>query len=462
MEQSPPLSVLFLCDLRANNANAIDDHITAFTAGSRHYIFPFDPLFMPGSYFLDLNEFDVVAIHYSVFVLSEVYLSRRFKERIKAFPGLKVQFIQDDYRQINAMSAAMRELGIHVLYTLCPEKVIPKVWSEERLPGVLKLNTLAGYVPEHFKNLRPPRIAERPIDVGYRGRTVPFWLGELGQDKIRICRRFLEHGPSSGLRYDVSSREEDRIYGDNWALFLESCKAVLGTESGASITDYDGSVEKNVRDHLADRPNATFEEVQQALLLPYENNAPMNVISPRVFEAAAHGAALVLYPGDYSGILRPWVHYIPLEKDFSNFEQVVRKIKDVPFLDDMTARAQHDLVRSELYSYRTFISGFDEVLAERGSKRNAAHKNKYRLALLEKKFSNHLAYVKGILGRLGRRCKQSVIRTYRLRRGPQLVANLAVQAMVHAALTPKEGLQIMDNAGYRTAEFAASNQHESE
>jgi hypothetical protein len=76
-----------------------------------------------------------------------------------------------------------------------------------------------------------------------------------------------------------------------------------------------------------------------------------NVISPRIFEAASLRTALVLHPGSYSGILEAWRHYIPLEKDFSNFDEVVRLIRDDAFLESLTEQAHADLIASRRYSF---------------------------------------------------------------------------------------------------------------
>src|SRR5207245_8014257 len=103
-----------------------------------------------------------------------------------------------------------------------------------------------------------------------------------------------------------------------------------------SIADFDGSVEANVQAYLRQHPGASFEEVFEAVLRPYEGNVMVTCISPRAFEATALGTAMVLFPGEYSGVLRPWDHYLPLEKDCSNFAEVVRRIRDLDFLRDMT------------------------------------------------------------------------------------------------------------------------------
>ena len=106
----------------------------------------------------------------------------------RQFRGLKAIFIQDEYRFVDATIAAMREIGIDVLFTCVPEPEIEKVYPSERLPGVTKVNVLTGYVPEHLLNKAVLAYQDRPIDVGYRARKVPAWLGELGREKYEIGR----------------------------------------------------------------------------------------------------------------------------------------------------------------------------------------------------------------------------------------------------------------------------------
>ena len=372
-------SILLFCDLRRNNANTIDDHAQAFERFSQHRVFPFDPIGQHRCWSLDLDEFDVVVLHYSVFVLSEEYLNPEFKQKLRNFRGLKIQFIQDDYRRVDEMAAAARDLGVQVLFTLYPKDKIPQVWTP-RLPKVECCATLAGYVPDNILRLSTPPIAERTLDVGYRGRSLPYWLGDLGQEKGWITREFQEHVRGFGLTHDVSSREEDRIYGRAWSRFITSCKTMLGTESGSSITDFDGSIQSRTEAYLKAHPGATYEEVRAALLEPHEGNCTINTISPRAFESAALRTAMVLFPGEYSGVLKPWRHYIPLEKDFSNFPEVVRKIRDHEFLQELVDRTYDDLIASGEYSYRSFIAEFDKVVNRHCPTGTNRAKSRYRSA----------------------------------------------------------------------------------
>ncbi len=382
-DPAPQLRVLLLCDKSRSHASTLREHIAAFPRYSRHRVDVFDTYLVPDSAYLDLADYDVVVIHYSLVVTGDSYLSPALREKIRAFSGLKVQFLQDEYRWIDSVTEMMRWLGIGVLFTIVPPRELPKVYGG-RLPGVELVPTLAGYVPERLARRRSPPLEQRPLEVGYRGRVLPYWIGALAQEKVAIAREFLARADRYGLRVDIAWSEWDRIYGERWNRFLESCRTTLGTESGASISDFDGSVERAVHDYLRERPGASFGEVSRHVLAPYEGNVVMNVVSPRIFEAAALRTAMVLFPGEYEGTVRPWEHYVPLEKDFSNMDEVVEAIRDLPLLRSLAARAHADLVESGQYSLRSFVSEFDDLVASRVTVRGKGGSWGYRLARVER------------------------------------------------------------------------------
>jgi hypothetical protein len=74
---------------------------------------------------------------------------------------------------------------------------------------------------------------------------------------------------------------------------------------------------------------------------------------------------MVNFTGRYSDVIEPWVHYVPLEKDFSNFEEALDAIRDDAVLDGIAERAHADLVASGRYSLRAFVEGFDDEIEAR-------------------------------------------------------------------------------------------------
>jgi hypothetical protein len=373
-------SILLLCDESRSHAANVLQHIEALATLSEHEVYRFNPVDRPDACrLLDLNEFDAVAIHYTISLLSARYLPPPLPERLTRFEGLKVQFIQDEYRAVDAVTAAMRSLGIDVLFTCVPEPAAGAMY-DSRLPSVTRVFTLPGYLPDELVGRDVPRSAQRSIDVGYRGRDVPIWLGRLGREKTEIARAFLEHVGGRGLRCDISSREKDRIYGEAWNRFLASCRTTLGTESGASIVDFDGSVETRAKDYLAKRPDATPDEIERDLTGPYEGKVVINTASPRLFEAAALRTAMILFRGTYGGVVEPERHYVALEKDFSNIDEVVDRVGDSAYLDELADRAYDHLVASGRYSLRAMVREFDSLVAERGEAVGRETKRSYSSA----------------------------------------------------------------------------------
>ena len=381
-------SILLLCDESRGHAANVLQHIEALASLSEHDVYRFNPVDRPGACrLLDPSEFDAVLIHYTVSLLSPRYLPQPLPERLTRYEGLKMQFIQDEYRSVDAVTAAMRNLGIDVLFTCVPEPAAGQIY-DSRLPGVTRIFTLPGYVPDELVGRAVPPAAQRPVDVGYRGRELPIWVGRLGREKAEIGRAFLEHAAGRGLRCDISSREEDRIYGEDWNRFLASCRATLGTESGVSIVDLDGSVEALAKDYLVRRPDATPQDVERDVTGPYEGKIVINTASPRLFEAAALRTAMILFPGTYGGVVEPERHYVALEKDFSNIAEVVERVRDTAYLDELTGRAYDDLVASGRYSLRAVVAELDAVVSERARPVGRPEKDSYRRARRRQRMPN--------------------------------------------------------------------------
>ena len=358
-----PLNVLLLCNRPSKGADAstVTDHLDAFVNFSRHRVTQLSFLRRLPSR-LQLERFDVVVIHYSIAVgyLRDHYINAEAQARIRDFNGLKVVFIQDEYRSVHSVWESLKNLRADILFTCVPESEIEKVYPDGVLPRVTKINTLTGYVPENLVSRMPQKIVDRPIDVGYRSRKPPFWLGRLGNEKREIASTFIVRGKDTRLQMDISCEESDRIYGEKWIDFVSSCKVMLGVESGASVFDFTGGIQKTVDKYMAVNPSADFERVHEEFLQPYEGRIRLNQISPRCFEAAALGTVMVLFEGEYSGVLKPGRHYIPLKKDFSNFNQVVELLKDNDALQEMADRTRQEVALNPLYSYQSFIKKFDE------------------------------------------------------------------------------------------------------
>ena len=370
------MDILFLTNRPTENTQAatVTEYLDALHTYSAHQVHEISMLHhFPAR--IDLDRFDVVITHYSLSIgpLLHHYLGHVLIEKLKKFRGLKAAFLQDEYREIQTYWKHINELGIDLLFSCVPEEEIAKVYPAEKVPRLRVVNVLTGYVPERLLKQPVLPVVQRPIDVGYRTRRMPFWLGRLGHEKWFIAEEFQRLAKGTDLKLDLSTREGERLYGDAWTNFVASCRAVIGVESGASIIDFDGKLEHRVEDYVAKNPEATFEEVSQKFLALYEGSLKLHQISPRCFEAAALRTPMVLFEGAYSRVLEPERHFIVLKKDFSNFDYVVSKLRDHTFLQTMADRTYQEVALDPRWSYRSFIQKVDAALQD-AVERNATQR----------------------------------------------------------------------------------------
>lgn len=356
------MNILLLCDYQESIAATVRDHIRSLESHSRHN---WRRLSMLGDIpaGLDLSRFDAIVVDYTLVACSDFYLTPAARQRLAEFNGLKAIFIQDEYRFVDKSTAALRQIGVDVLFTCAPPAVMRQVYPPDKLPGVTVVNCLTGYVPRELLDRRVPAPAERPIDIGYRGRNVPAWLGELGQEKIRIGIRVKDEARHLGLKVDISFREEDRLYGEAWIDFVSRCKAMLGVESGASVVDFTGDIQRKVEAHVAAKPNTPFEQLRELYFAGEDGKISFAQISPRCFESAALRTLMVLYEGHYSGVLEPWRHYVPLKKDHSNIEEVARILRDPARIEEIVSCAYQEIACNQRWSFEQATREVDEVLA---------------------------------------------------------------------------------------------------
>lgn len=282
-------------------------------------------------------------------------------QRLIGIEGYKVAIAQDEQINTNGLCRFFKRFGIKTVFTCLPEHEWQKVYPTEKSGVSDFVTVLTGYVDERSIPLVHSLAAsERCIDVGYRARKNSYSLGRHGTIKWRIADFFNSLDDRLGLRFDISTDPSDVFYGDDWYRFLCRCRTVLGCEGGASLHDPDGDIERSVSGYLANKPDASFEEVEKACFPELDGNLELFALSPRHFEACVTKTCQILVEGDYNGIFLPGVHYISLNKDFSNINEVLSKICDHQYCAQLAENAYNDIVLSGKYTYKYFV---DTVLA---------------------------------------------------------------------------------------------------
>jgi hypothetical protein len=301
------------------------------------------------------------------------FMSKAFLDYLEiSGDSYKVSFFQDEYRFCKMRFGFINRYKIDCVFTLVEPSFFKHTYK--KYTDVSKLvYCLPGYVSDSMvETARKLHVPDerRTIDVGYRGRNLEYYMGKGAQEKYEIGVKFKEKATNLGLKMDIEGEESKRIYGDKWFQFTANCRAVLGVEAGVSLFDVEDVIYKGYQRVIAENPNISFGEMSKELnFKDWEDRIYYRTISPRHFEAAAFRVCQILFEGKYSGILEPMVHYIPLKKDFSNFDEVIKIFKDSYWRKKLTDNAYNDLIASRRYAYEGFIQNeFDPVLLEVGLK----------------------------------------------------------------------------------------------
>lgn len=354
------MNILYLYNSTQTYTATVFEHIFSFYKYSSHRSF-FSHQDQYNKLSIDLSVFDAVVIHYTIrFPFDQI--SDENEVFLSDYKGLKVLFIQDEYDHPHRTWSWIKRLGIQLVFTVVPQNEVLRVYPSQEFPGVRFVNVLTGYVPENIAlgSYQPP--SQRQIVVGYRGRPLPIRYGDLGREKVSIGMLVANYCEKHKISYDIKWTEEARIYGPQWYEYVSSCRAMLGSESGSNVFDWDGTLSTKIEELRSSNPNATDDDIYDSLIKPLEIPGLMNQVSPRIFEAIASGTVLVLFEGDYSGVVTPGLHFIPLKKDGSNLDEVFSLLADEKYVDKMAERAYRDIIASGQYSYQSFVSLVDKEI----------------------------------------------------------------------------------------------------
>jgi hypothetical protein len=310
-------------------------------------------------------SFDIIVYHYTFTALKwngEEYFSNKLCntsiKRLQHLKGYKIAIPQDEYVYSHAICRFFKNFGIKTVYTCLREEDWETVYPKD-ISGVEYFFTVpAGYIDEKAAYRLSKKICdlkERTIDIGYRVRKLPYWLGEFAQLKYWVSEHFLQAINSKPIKADISSDPDSVLLGSSWYKFLLSCKTVLGGESGASLHDPRGEIKKRVELYVCKHENADFYEVREHCFKGLDYNISLFALSPRHFECCMTKTCQILIEGDYNGILQADKHYIPVKKDFSNIADVIEKIKNVEYCQQIADNAYRDIVESGRYTYRGFV-----------------------------------------------------------------------------------------------------------
>jgi hypothetical protein len=343
------------------DASTVREHLHSFSHHSRHRVWEVnvDIGFPRG---LAELEFRAIILHYSVFGMGLYHLDDQWLEYLDGSAAYKLALFQDECTRCQRRFRFLNHHHIDCVYTCLEPSEFDKVYR--RYTDVPELvSNIPGYVSDKIvdagRRFTLPR-ERRTIDVGYRGRPLLAYLGRGAMEKHEIGVRFGDLAAGSGLRLDLAAGEGDRLYGDDWYRFMANCRCMLGVESGVSCFDLEDEVLHEFTQRQCTGLPVGIDDL--TTLRRWEDVVYYRTVSPRHFEAAALRVTQVLFEGRYSGVMEPMVHYIPLRKDFSNYDEVLARIRDDDLCRELADNAYRDLIASGEWSYAKFVEGVDGTL----------------------------------------------------------------------------------------------------
>lgn len=316
-------------------------------------------------------EYEVIIMHYSLFGCYPFIIGSEFQAYIyNSTNSYKIAFFQDENSNCPQRFDFLRRMKVDKIYSCLDPKYYSETYQKYTDTKDIQYY-LTGYISPDLLEINKKEFVEdenRSIDIGYRARKLPITMGIGSQEKYDIGKKFNELLKGKNYTLDIEVDGERRIHGKDWHHFLASLKGTIGVESGVSLFDVEGKVEKDYRDYIRKNPDAEENEIYENVVKKYDNKIQYRTISPRHFECAALKVCQILFEGEYSGIMKADIHYIPLKKDYSNFDEVMDKFNNSEFRKTITENAYRDLIASNKYTYLNFIKEFDTDISDKGFK----------------------------------------------------------------------------------------------
>jgi hypothetical protein len=318
-------------------------------------------------------KFDAVILHTTALCMRwSVWFEpwRRRSEWLGELDCLKIAFPQDEYHHSETLDSWLDDLGVSVVCTVLDgrhrSELYPRLASRAAFYEVL-----TGYIDDEEAERMRARLvpaAERPYDIVYRARNLPYWLGTHGQLKHRIGEAVAAKAGEHGLTHDITTRPQGTVLGDAWLDFLGSGRATVGAESGSSTLDRRGELAARTSELLAADAGLTFEEFAAQMPAGWDDYR-FFALSPRHLEAVVTKTAQILVEGRYSGVLDAERHYIPVRPDLSNLDEALDEANDAERLRTLVERAYEDIYLSGRYSTRRLTATLERILDEHAPRR---------------------------------------------------------------------------------------------
>ena len=295
-----------------------------------------------------LGRYDLIAFLHNTFpTLRDSPRLKILRAMLTKVRGPRVFFLNNEFRALDIKARMADFLGARTLISQLnhddAQVLYASLWSHNLL------SLPYGFDPQTFKVIKA--ASEREIDIGFRGDYYPAYVGH--DDRDLLLDQFDEKAHASRtLTTDIQVGQRlDRL---GWANFLNNCRGLIGHEAGSMRLEAD----ENIRHFLNAQQERISPDNFRALVLAMQQTGVFDpppsgrIAAPRNFEAMGTRTVQILLPGRYNDMLEAGVHYIELQRDFSNLDAVLDTLFDTHAYNQIAKRAHADALAYHTYEQR--------------------------------------------------------------------------------------------------------------
>lgn len=347
--------------------NFLEKHVFALQRNFPEHNYLYHDAALPLPRYVSETAFDAIILDVS-FLFARWAGQAYFEDRLRAYSfvtdseAVKIAFPQDEYDCHVLLDDWMCAWKVDVVFSVIAsgwEILYPRFHRQ----GEIRLG-YTGYIDECLLDWPRKPFSQRTVDIGYRARKLLPYFGRLGETKWTIGRDVAVAARVAGLSTDIVLGDSGTLFGRDWLNFINNSKFTLGANSGSSLLDPKGNIQRLVKDYVARNPGAEFEEVEAHCFPGQDGLHAFTAISPRVLEAALLDSCQILVDGEYSGIVKPWEHYIPIRHDASNFPEVLSAMRDQDLVLRMIKDCREAVLSVDALRYRHSARQILELIGE--------------------------------------------------------------------------------------------------
>jgi glycosyl transferase family 1 len=254
-----------------------------------------------------------------------------------------VVFLGNEYDLLDEKIAFVQSVEAEFLCSQLPIAAARYLYAE--LPKSRLVEMPHGLNP---KTYFPIEGASRTTDIGFVGDI--YWPFVGDRERTDLIEWFERNGARANLGCDI---RKQRLPSDQWNLFLNGCRAIVGAESGTYYLNERGRLLDRARAYnLRENQTASFDDVFERFFRGVPREVSGKSISSRHFEPIGAKTCQILLEGEYNGILQPNINYIPVKKDLSNVDEAIAQFRDESYRTRIAEETYDYVLSQHTYAHR--------------------------------------------------------------------------------------------------------------